>query len=79
MSDFHGVFGLWKFDGYHACEKMLADTFQFDGRAGDPTNFLKFPYDWRRSNRKSAAKLKVFVDEKLHQWRAFSHSKNASG
>jgi pimeloyl-ACP methyl ester carboxylesterase len=77
MPDFHGVFGLWKIDGYSACAKMLADTFQFEGRAGDPTNFIAFPYDWRRSNREAAAKLKLLVDEKLHQWRAFSHCKNA--
>ena len=77
MPDFHGVFGLWKIDGYRACATTLAETFQFDGRAGDPTNFITFPYDWRRSNREAAAQLKLLVDQKLQEWRAFSHFKNS--
>jgi pimeloyl-ACP methyl ester carboxylesterase len=77
MSDFHGVFGLWKIDGYRACEKILADTFRFEGRPGSLVNFITFPYDWRRSNREAAARLKVLVDEKLHQWRDFSCFRNA--
>jgi hypothetical protein len=77
MPDFHGVFGLWKIDGYRAIEKMLVDTFQFESRGNDPTNFIAFPYDWRRSNREAAEKLKVLVDKELHRWRAFSHFKNA--
>jgi pimeloyl-ACP methyl ester carboxylesterase len=77
MPDFHGVFGLWKIDGYHACTAALAQTFQFENREGDPSNFITFPYDWRRSNRESAAELKLLVDEKLQQWRTFSHFKNA--
>jgi len=77
MPDFHGVFGLWKIDGYRACTTALAETFQFEGHEGDPSNFITFPYDWRRSNREAAAQLKRLVDDKLQQWRTFSHFNNA--
>ena len=77
MPDFHGVFGLWKIDGYRATAKMITDKFRIEGDGAGPTNFIRFPYDWRRSNRESAAALKLVVDQRLREWRTFSHWKDA--
>lgn len=77
MPDFHGVFGLWKIDGYRATENMITDKFDIVDRGDTATNFIKFPYDWRRSNREAAAALKAVVDKQLSAWRDFSHWKDA--
>jgi len=77
VPDFHGVFGLWKIDGYRAIAKLIHDKFDIGGGGDVPTNFVEFPYDWRRSNREAAAKLKSMVDTQLNAWRAWSHWKDA--
>lgn len=59
--DFHGVFGLWKIDGYNTMARLITDNFEVT--PGDPAaphedqNFFEIPYDWRRSNRDSACML----------------------
>ncbi|MGH8594404.1 MAG: lipase/acyltransferase domain-containing protein [Gammaproteobacteria bacterium] len=77
MPGFHGVFGLWKIDGYRAIAKLINDKFDIYGGGDAPTNFVEFPYDWRRSNREAAAKLKSMVNKQLHAWRAWSHWQDA--
>jgi hypothetical protein len=79
--DFHGVFGLWKIDGYNTMARLITDNFEVT--PGDPAaphedqNFFEFPYDWRRSNRDSACMLQKFVEQQLHNWRRWSHWKDA--
>jgi pimeloyl-ACP methyl ester carboxylesterase len=75
MRDFHGVFGLWKIDGYAATARAIRDNFDVIPGSIDeknPANFIEFPYDWRRSNRESAATLKTLIDERLAMWRNHS-------
>ena len=80
MPDFHGVFGLWKIDGYAATARAIVDNFDVMPATPDPkapANFIEFPYDWRRSNRHSAARLKTLVDERLAIWRNGTGLKDA--
>jgi pimeloyl-ACP methyl ester carboxylesterase len=67
--------GLVKIDGYSRLVEMIRQTFgtslrdaSAEGRK-TPGNFVEFPYDWRRDNRYTAARLKRVVDEQLLQWR----------
>lgn len=79
--DFHGVFGLWKIDGYDTMARLVTDHFEVTpGSAAAPRedqNFFEFPYDWRRSNRDSARALQQFLEPQLHRWRQWSHWKDA--
>jgi pimeloyl-ACP methyl ester carboxylesterase len=80
MPDFHGVFGLWKIDGYAATARAIRDNFDVIPGSLEhrhPANFIEFPYDWRRSNRESAARLKAVIDERLPLWREHSHWNDA--
>jgi pimeloyl-ACP methyl ester carboxylesterase len=80
MPDFHGVFGLWKIDGYAATARAILDNFDVVPGSIDqksPANFIEFPYDWRRSNRDTAARLKTLIDERLTAWRNYSHRQDA--
>ncbi|NNJ12071.1 hypothetical protein EKD04_017210 [Chloroflexales bacterium ZM16-3] len=43
----------------------------------DEANFFPFPYDWRRDNRASALRLKMFIDRQLPRWREHSGAKDA--
>jgi pimeloyl-ACP methyl ester carboxylesterase len=76
VSGFHGIFGLWKIDGYDLLNKLIREKFQVNaGVVSNPRpdeNFFEFPYDWRRSNRDSAKLLKLFIDRQLHAWRRYS-------
>lgn len=60
VPDFHGVFGLGKIDGYTALVAAIRGNFEFDR-----SNFIRFPYDWRLSNRVHAKRLKRLIDEQL--------------
>lgn len=71
LSDTHIIPGLWKIDGYTAISRLITDNFEVaPGEIADPepNNFYEFPYDWRRSNRSSAQRLKELIDEKLPAW-----------
>ncbi len=63
-------YGLVKSVGPRTIRDALYDMLDFEEpsltRAG---NFHLFAYDWRRSNRHSAKKLKEFIDPLLAQWR----------
>src|SRR5262249_20237833 len=68
----HGVFGLGRIDGYRALAAMIRDNFDVTPAGDDasaPANFFEFAYDWRLSNRDSAAALKALVDARLPVWR----------
>jgi len=72
VKTFHGVFGLGKIDGYTALTDLITDQFIVTpGRLDNevPANFFEFPYDWRLSNRHSAARLRDFVNTRLTRWR----------
>ena len=60
-----------------APSQLITDNFDIVGSGDTPTNFIKFPYDWRRSNREAAAALKELLGTQLHAWRAWSHWKHA--
>jgi hypothetical protein len=58
MPDFHGVFGLWKIDGYGLTARAICDNFDVvPGGIQDnnPANFIEFPYDWRQQSRSCCA------------------------
>jgi pimeloyl-ACP methyl ester carboxylesterase len=80
IDDFHGIFGLWRIDGYDTIVNTIIDN--FDIRLGSPddgndlTNLLPFPYDWRVSNRASARKLEALVNRRLP---AFQKATNNPG
>jgi hypothetical protein len=65
MPDTHIIPGFWKIDGYGELTRMLKDRFEVQEHA----NYFEFPYDWRRDNRASAAKLDKLVNQSLHDWR----------
>jgi hypothetical protein len=73
MSDAHLIPGFFKVDGYTRISKFIEDTFDvIKGNVEDatkPANFFEFPYDWRRYNCVSAAKLQQLVKQRLPQWR----------
>lgn len=67
----HGVFGLGRIDGYSSLTAMIRNNFDVIPANDDisvPANYLEFPYDWRLSNRVTAARLKALVDARLPVW-----------
>lgn len=70
--------GLAAFDGYSGLRRHLFSHFDLtagDARGGGPpANYFEFPYDWRRDNRHSAARLRQLVDRELPRWR--EHTRN---
>ena len=56
-----GFFGVDDYDGLCA---TLRSTVKNPAQ-----QFLKFPYDWRASNRWAAEALDAFIRPKLHDWR----------
>lgn len=74
VDDFHGIFGLWRIDGYSRTVQSLLDFFALkadrpDGVVED-ANLIAFPYDWRLSNRVSARALQALVQRRLPAYRA---------
>lgn len=68
----HGVFGLGRIDGYGRLTAMIRNNFDVVPANDDisvPANYVEFPYDWRLSNRFTAARLKALVDTRLPVWR----------
>ncbi|WP_413935837.1 lipase/acyltransferase domain-containing protein [Nitrospira sp. BLG_1] len=67
----HGVFGLGRIDGYSGLTAMIRNNFDVVPANDDlsvPANYVEFPYDWRLSNRFTAARLKALVDTRLPVW-----------
>lgn len=69
----HIIPGLWKIDVYSEMERFLLAT--FDLTRG--VNYFPFPYDWRRDNRASAARLQEKSRAWLAAWRAKSGNPSA--
>ncbi|MGH3754951.1 MAG: lipase/acyltransferase domain-containing protein [Pseudonocardiaceae bacterium] len=69
----HIIPGLWKIDLYSDIERFLLAT--FDLTPG--VNYFPFPYDWRRDNRASAARLQEKSRAWLAAWRATSGNPHA--
>lgn len=73
IEDVHLIPGLWKIDGY---SKLVASVGALPGvRAQE--NFFQFPYDWRRDNRVSAARLQTATHDWLKSWRERSGNSDA--
>ena len=75
MPDMHVVPGIWTVTiGYDRLHKWFADTFdivEFDPNAPErAANYLRFPYDWRLSNRYNAQQLRKTVEPVLERFRA---------
>ena len=68
MPDLHLIPGLWKIDGYAGLLRWIIEHFEV--KLGE--NLQPFPYDWRRDNRLTAARLKDNAERWLHAWRARS-------
>ena len=81
MSDAHLIPGFFKVDGYTRISKFIEDNFDvIKGSLDDatkPANYFEFPYDWRRYNCVSAAKLQKLINERLPQWRESTGNDNA--
>jgi pimeloyl-ACP methyl ester carboxylesterase len=73
MPDIHLIPGLWSIDGYGKVRQSILERFSV--REGE--NYLEFPYDWRRTNRASARKLKRTVEPVLEAWRRKSGNSEA--
>ncbi len=73
----HLVPGLQKIDGYTAVARMITDGFVIESKPGHPSNFIEFPYDWRRDNRVSARALQRTVRDHLGRWREYSGAADA--
>lgn len=73
MSDAHIIPGFFKVDGYTRISEFITENFDvIQGSVDDatkPANFFEFPYDWRRYNCVSAAKLEKLIKARLPQWR----------
>jgi pimeloyl-ACP methyl ester carboxylesterase len=80
VEDAHIVPGFIKIDGYTKTKRIITDNFDIipgNIRESKPANFFEFPYDWRRDNRVNAKILKLYLDDRLKQWREFSGAKDA--
>ncbi|MEP7054111.1 MAG: lecithin--cholesterol acyltransferase [Actinomycetota bacterium] len=77
VSDAHLVPGLVKIDGYTATARMITESFEVLAAPGQPSNFIEFPYDWRRDNRVAARALKRRVEDELKQWRDYCGARDA--
>jgi pimeloyl-ACP methyl ester carboxylesterase len=73
IPDFTVVPGLVKIDGYTRIQRYIVEELGLE--AGK--NFFPFPYDWRRDNRSTAARLATQAMDWLHAWRASSGNANA--
>lgn len=73
VNDFHGIFGLWRIDGYDRIVQALMHRFELrtdpPGQELPTSNLLSFGYDWRLSNRVSAAALQAMLTRRLAAWR----------
>ncbi|GGM40495.1 hypothetical protein GCM10007977_047400 [Dactylosporangium sucinum] len=79
VPDLHVIPGVWTVQlGYSRLVSWLTRTFhlfEYD-RSTPPAqqhpvpNFVRFPYDWRLSNRYNARLLQETVEPVLHAWRA---------
>ncbi len=81
MPDMHVIPGIWTVTiGYDRLHKWFTDTFdivEFDPNEPEqpahperPANFLRFPYDWRLSNRYNAQQLRKTVEPVLERFRS---------
>jgi hypothetical protein len=73
VPDLHIIPGLWKIDGYTKITRRLISDLEL--KPG--SNYLEFPYDWRRDNRASARRLAKFTRERLEAWRRESGNPEA--
>ena len=80
ISDFHGIWGLGKIDGYSKLIQRLRDHFEVTPSGihdAVPGNFFEFPYDWRHDNRVAALRLQQLVNRHLPRWRQSSGANDA--
>jgi Lecithin:cholesterol acyltransferase len=78
MSIPHAWPGVAKADGYSQISRMINDNFKIEPPGlNRPTNFIEFPYDWRRTNQVAARKLQTLIKRELPEWRAYSGYKDA--
>lgn len=75
LPDIHVIPGIWSVSiGYERMITWFRDTFEVvEAGHPDPTraaNFVQFPYDWRLSNRASAAALQHKVEPVLERFRS---------
>ncbi|MGC2779140.1 MAG: hypothetical protein WA418_26250, partial [Bradyrhizobium sp.] len=77
INDFHGVFGLWRIDGYDSVIETLTNSFELWRGGEGQTNLIAFPYDWRLSNRVAAAQLKALIERRLPEFRKATNNPGA--
>jgi alpha-beta hydrolase superfamily lysophospholipase len=82
MPDMHVVPGIWTVTiGYDRLDRWFKDTFDIveaDPKHPDarpvhpdrPVNYVRFPYDWRLSNRYNAKQLRQAVEPVLERFRS---------
>lgn len=75
LPDIHVIPGIWSVSvGYESMTKWFRETFDVveagHSSPSRPVNFVQFAYDWRLSNRASAAALGATVEPILEQFRA---------
>ncbi|CAN5690449.1 hypothetical protein BH24ACT5_BH24ACT5_11070 [soil metagenome] len=74
LDDIHVIPGIWSVSiGYERQLRWFRDTFDVVDHDDDPArprNFVRFPYDWRLSNRASAKALQAHVEPVLERFRA---------
>ena len=63
--------GVWIGAGYHGIMTKLQEWYP------EPYQFQVFPYDWRLSNRLTAARLKSFTESALEHWRSLPNNRDA--
>jgi pimeloyl-ACP methyl ester carboxylesterase len=80
MTDFHGILGFWKVDGYSKIARQISAVLNLipgSHYGTEPANFFEFAYDWRRDNRVAAVRLKRLIDRRLPLWREHSGARYA--
>jgi pimeloyl-ACP methyl ester carboxylesterase len=81
INDFHGVFGLWRIDGYDSIVDMITNSFELWRGApenrDEETNLIPFPYDWRLSNRVAARRLKGLIERRMPVFRKATNNPGA--
>jgi len=81
INDFHGVFGLWRIDGYESIVNMMTESFELwrgaPENGSEQTNLIPFPYDWRLSNRASARRLKALIERRMPAFRKATNNPGA--
>jgi pimeloyl-ACP methyl ester carboxylesterase len=72
MPDIHVIPGVWSVSiGYEHMTNWFRTTFDVvESESAGVVNFVQFPYDWRLSNRNSAAVLQKTVEPILERFRA---------